>query len=115
MKFRGYIYWRLICHDPELARELILGEKPRISDDSGVIEESLLEILCSHIGMLSSVYYKTPEAFVQKIRQKENERFDLENVDDIEENEYIDSATGKKLDAESIIPEAKEEEIESIK
>lgn len=31
--------------------------------------------------MLSSVYYKPPEAFVKKIRDRINERFDLENED----------------------------------
>jgi len=29
--------------------------------------------------MLSSVYYKPPEAFVKKIRDRINERLDLEN------------------------------------
>jgi len=32
--------------------------------------------------MLSSIYYKPPEAFVKKIRDKINERLDLENDDD---------------------------------
>lgn len=32
--------------------------------------------------MLSSVYYKPPEMFVKKIRDRINERLDLENDDD---------------------------------
>jgi hypothetical protein len=31
--------------------------------------------------MLASVYFKPPEAFVKKIRDKINERLDLENED----------------------------------
>jgi hypothetical protein len=31
--------------------------------------------------MLSSIYYKTPETFVKKIRDRINERLDLENED----------------------------------
>lgn len=28
------------------------------------------------------MYYEPPENFVEKIREKENERFDLEHIDD---------------------------------
>jgi len=38
--------------------------------------------LIDNIGMLSSVYYKPPETFVKKIRDKINERLDLENDED---------------------------------
>jgi hypothetical protein len=50
--------------------------------------------------MLSSVYFKPPDAFVKKIRDRINERLDLEN-DFIEvkgktEEDYIDSMGVKK-------------------
>lgn len=43
--------------------------------------------------MLSSVYYKPPEQFVKKIRDRINERLDLENEynEGKAEEEYIDS------------------------
>ena len=51
--------------------------------------------------MLSSVYYKPPENFVKKIRDRINERLDLEN-DEIEsvatDIEYEDSMGIKKSD-----------------
>ena len=48
------------------------------------------------MSMLSSVYYKTPEQFVKRIRERLNERVDLENDSDIiDEQEYVDS-TGVK-------------------
>jgi hypothetical protein len=49
--------------------------------------------------MLSSVYYKTPEQFVKRIRESLNERVDLETEDhqgDAEQQEYIDSTGVKK-------------------
>ena len=46
--------------------------------------------------MLSSVYYKTPEQFVKKLRDKINERFDLETDEIVDKAaEYVDS-TGVK-------------------
>ena len=58
--------------------------------------------------MLSSIYYKPPEAFVKKIRDRINERLDLENEDLFEpqvqknevshDNEYEDSMGIKKSD-----------------
>lgn len=56
-------------------------EKPAISEDSGHIEPQLLDKLIDNISMLSSVYYKPPENFVKKIRDRINERLDLENDD----------------------------------
>lgn len=41
-----------------------------------------MDKLVSNIGMLSSVYYKQPDAFVKKIRDRINERLDLENEDE---------------------------------
>jgi hypothetical protein len=47
--------------------------------------------------MLASVYYKPPENFVKKIRDRINERLDLENefTDEVKqksgEEDYVDS------------------------
>jgi AP-1 complex subunit beta-1 len=79
LRNRGYIYWRMLSSNPEEAKSIILCEKPVISEDSSIIETQLLDRLIDNIGMLSSVYYKPPEAFVKKIRDRINERLDLEN------------------------------------
>ena len=81
LRNRGYIYWRMLSSNPEMAKRIILCQKPTISEDSATIETQLLDRLVDNIGMLSSVYYKPPESFVKKIREKINERFDLENDD----------------------------------
>ena len=81
LRNRGYIYWRMLSSNPEEAKQVILGEKPTISEDSGVLDSELLDKLVENIGMLASVYYKPPENFVKKIRDRINERLDLENED----------------------------------
>jgi vesicle coat complex subunit len=79
LRNRGYIYWRMLSTNPELAKRVILCEKPTISEDSSTLEPVILDRLTSNIGMLSSVYYKMPDTFVKKIRDRINERLDLES------------------------------------
>lgn len=38
LRNRGYIYWRMLASNPELAKKIILCEKPTISEDSGTLE-----------------------------------------------------------------------------
>ena len=95
LRNRGYIYWRMLSTNPELAKKIILNEKPTISEDSSNIEPHLLDKLVDNIGLLSSVYYKPPEQFVKKIRDRINERLDLEN-DDARPNEEYEDSTGVK-------------------
>ena len=34
LRDRGYVYWRLLSTDPEAAKQVVLAEKPVISDDT---------------------------------------------------------------------------------
>ncbi|PKA60685.1 Beta-adaptin-like protein C [Apostasia shenzhenica] len=68
LRDRAYIYWRLLSTDPEAAKDVVLAEKPVISDDSNNLDSSLLDELLSNIATLSSVYHKPPEAFVSRAK-----------------------------------------------
>lgn len=68
LRDRAYIYWRLLSTDPEAAKDVVLAEKPVISDDSNSLEPSLLDELLGNIATLSSVYHKLPEAFVSRAK-----------------------------------------------
>ncbi|KAE8055362.1 hypothetical protein FH972_012203 [Carpinus fangiana] len=68
LRDRAYIYWRLLSTDPEAAKDVVLAEKPVISDDSNQIDPSLLDELLANIATLSSVYHKPPEAFVTRVK-----------------------------------------------
>ncbi|KAJ2216865.1 hypothetical protein EV179_000899 [Coemansia sp. RSA 487] len=61
---RGFIYWRLLSTDPEMARTVVLSEKPEISAEGEKIDTPLLEELILQIGSLSSIYRKPPAAFI---------------------------------------------------
>ncbi|KAG9158520.1 hypothetical protein Leryth_016168 [Lithospermum erythrorhizon] len=68
LRDRAYIYWRLLSTDPEAAKDVVLAEKPVISDDSNLLDPSLLDELLANIATLSSVYHKPPEAFVTRVK-----------------------------------------------
>ena len=74
MRDRGYIYWRLLSTNPKLAKNIVLKERPLISDQSYTLETELLEKLIQNIGYLSSVYCKQPEDFVKKLKDNANAR-----------------------------------------
>ncbi|KAL8238834.1 hypothetical protein R6Q59_015401 [Mikania micrantha] len=68
LRDRAYIYWRLLSTDPEAAKDVVLAEKPVISDDSNQYDSSLLDELLANIATLSSVYHKPPETFITRVR-----------------------------------------------
>ncbi|KAJ8263627.1 hypothetical protein COCON_G00160840 [Conger conger] len=74
LRDRGYIYWRLLSTDPVAAKEVVLAEKPLISEETDLIEPTLLEELICHIGTLASVYHKPPNAFVEGSRGVQHKR-----------------------------------------
>jgi len=43
LRDRGYIYWRLLSTDPEAAKQVVLAEKPNISDDTFSLDPAVLE------------------------------------------------------------------------
>merc|ERR1719419_1261070 len=65
LRDRGYIYWRLLSTDPAAAKEVVLAEKPLISEETDLLEPTLLDELICHISSLASVYHKPPSAFVE--------------------------------------------------
>jgi hypothetical protein len=57
---RAYVYWRLLSSNPEVAKAVVLAEKPPIDHDSATVSETLLDELIGHIGSLASVYHISP-------------------------------------------------------
>ena len=66
LRDRGYVYWRLLSSNPNIAKAVVLAEKPVIKDDTGKLEPALLDDLIENIATLASIYHKPPEAFVTK-------------------------------------------------
>uniref|UniRef100_A0A7S1AGJ6 Beta-adaptin appendage C-terminal subdomain domain-containing protein n=1 Tax=Noctiluca scintillans TaxID=2966 RepID=A0A7S1AGJ6_NOCSC len=87
LRDRGYMYWRLLVNVPEMAKTVVLSERPTISDDSFGCQPRVLDRLIENISTLSSVYHQIPEAFIVRSRQvpfREDEE-DPEMVDNIAE------------------------------
>lgn len=66
LRDRAYVYWRLLSTDPEAAKDIVLSQKPVISDDTNNLEPLLLEDLLAQMSTLASVYHKPPETFVNR-------------------------------------------------
>ncbi|XP_065663309.1 AP-1 complex subunit beta-1 isoform X2 [Hydra vulgaris] len=64
LRDRGYIYWRLLSTDPAAAKDVVLAEKPLISEETDLLEPTLLDELICHISTLASVYHRPPSSFV---------------------------------------------------
>ncbi|KAK9197798.1 hypothetical protein WN944_012981 [Citrus x changshan-huyou] len=92
LRDRAYIYWRLLSTDPEAAKDVVLAEKPVISDDSNQLDPSLLDELLANIATLSSVYHKPPEAFVTRVKTTAS-RTDDEDYPNGSEQGYSDAPT----------------------
>ena len=52
----------------QAAKDVVLAEKPTISDDSNNLDSSLLDDLLANIATLASVYHKRADAFVSRAR-----------------------------------------------
>uniref|UniRef100_A0A3Q3JUV9 AP complex subunit beta n=1 Tax=Monopterus albus TaxID=43700 RepID=A0A3Q3JUV9_MONAL len=100
LRDRGYIYWRLLSTDPVAAKEVVLAEKPLISEETDLIEPTLLEELICHIGTLASVYHKPPSAFVEGSRGVQHKRLAGSSV----ESPDAGSAAGASEAPPAVIP-----------
>jgi AP-1 complex subunit beta-1 len=65
LRDRGYIYWRLLSTDPTAAKEVVLADKPLISEETDKLEPNLLDELIGQLSTLASVYHKPPNSFIE--------------------------------------------------
>jgi len=85
LRDRGYIYWRLLSTDPAAAKDVVLAEKPLISEETDLIEPTLLDELICHIASLASVYHKPPNSFIEGEKGAAVMRKTLHTLDSKEE------------------------------
>eukprot|EP00455_Lapot_gusevi_P029271 TRINITY_DN3134_c0_g1_i9.p1 TRINITY_DN3134_c0_g1~~TRINITY_DN3134_c0_g1_i9.p1 ORF type:complete len:907 (+),score=438.83 TRINITY_DN3134_c0_g1_i9:97-2817(+) len=106
LRDRGFVYWRLLSSDPEAAKQVVLAQRPTISDDTYQLDPQLLDVLIANIATLASVYHKPPDSFVKGGRTV---TLHVENEDKGEEEE------GEKEEEEEVVEEeeVKGEEEES--
>ena len=61
---RAFVYWRLLSADQQVAKAVVLSEKPPISVETRTISAGLMDELINNISTLASVYHKPPSAFM---------------------------------------------------
>ena len=119
LRDRGFVYYRLLSLDANVAKSIVLSEKEILNDESH-LSTSLLNELLLQISTLSSIYHKPPELFVPDYNKKLNVE---EEEDIIEKQEQIqvikdevknDQTIGNLLDFDIITPPKKESLKESF-
>jgi AP-2 complex subunit beta-1 len=61
LRDRGFMYWRMLAINPSVAGEIVLAEKPAITNDSDRMDRGALDQLLLHTATLGSIYHKNPE------------------------------------------------------
>ncbi len=64
---RAYIYWRLLENDPDLAKEMIAGEKmPFDFNEEEMFEKEILDDIIINMTNVSGVYHKTNKSLIPR-------------------------------------------------
>mmetsp|Transcript_18397 Transcript_18397/g.27547 ORF Transcript_18397/g.27547 Transcript_18397/m.27547 type:complete len:919 (-) Transcript_18397:104-2860(-) len=91
LRDRAYVYWRMLAADAKVAQQVILAEKPKMTDDTGKLDPTVLKTLLSNLATLASVYHKPPELFIkdgkQSFEMKGHSSRDVDDEDDSEEDD----------------------------
>ncbi|KAF8468989.1 adaptin N terminal region-domain-containing protein [Kalaharituber pfeilii] len=64
LRDRAYVYWRLLSSDPQIAKNIVLADKPPITTTMQSLPIALLDELLGELSTLASVYHKPPETFI---------------------------------------------------
>ncbi|KAL9127120.1 MAG: hypothetical protein Q9217_003946 [Psora testacea] len=70
LRDRGYMYWRMLSTDPELAKKVVMGTKPAITAESEKLDPATLEEMCLNVGTLATVYLKPVQQVFRNARAR---------------------------------------------
>lgn len=70
LRDRGYMYWRLLSTDAELAKKVVMGPKPSITAESEKLDPATLEEMCLNVGTLATVYLKPVQQVFRSARAR---------------------------------------------
>ncbi|XP_020974439.1 beta-adaptin-like protein C isoform X2 [Arachis ipaensis] len=92
----------------QAAKDVVLAEKPVITDDSNQLDSSLLDELLVNIITLSSVYHKPPDAFVTRAhtsaQKAEDEEYPAGSETAYSESSSANPANGAISTSASVAP-----------
>ena len=64
------MYWRMLSTDPELAKKVVMGQKPSITAESEKLDPVTLEEMCLNVGTLATVYLKPVQQVFRNARSR---------------------------------------------
>lgn len=83
---RAYIYWRLLETDPDLAKDMIMGEKPAFDyNEDTVLDINLVDDIIENMTNMSAVYHQSNSQLVTKEDMVNDP--DVENSNSISQEE----------------------------
>ena len=94
LRDRAFIYWRLLSTDPDVAKKIVLAEKPVIEDRKRQLDPVLLGVLLEELGSLSSVFHKSSASFVKKGRDRVISEAELPSVRSVMEDGEAEAKGG---------------------
>lgn len=106
---RSYIYWRLLEKDPDIAKEMISGEKPAFEFKEEILfEDAMIDNIIENMTNISGVYHKFSKDLIPREDMiiEESEEADEKRAKEDEkqkEDEPAATATTKKSPKKSKI------------
>ena len=94
LRDRAFIYWRLLSTDPDVAKSIVLAEKPVIEDRKTHLDPVLLGVLLEELGSLSAVFHKASASFVKKGRERVLREAELPSVQGVMDGTEGDDHAG---------------------
>ncbi|KAI1277132.1 AP-2 complex subunit beta [Xylaria sp. FL0933] len=70
LRDRAYMYWRLLSTDVNLAKQIVMGEKPPITAESEKLDPQTLEEMCLNVGTLATIYLKPVQTVFRSARPR---------------------------------------------
>ncbi|KAK8060728.1 hypothetical protein PG996_010658 [Apiospora saccharicola] len=70
LRDRAYMYWRLLSTDMNIAKQIVMGEKPPITAESEKLDPQTLEEMCLNVGTLATIYLKPVQTVFRSARPR---------------------------------------------
>ncbi|ETS83342.1 hypothetical protein PFICI_05218 [Pestalotiopsis fici W106-1] len=70
LRDRAYMYWRLLSTDMNVAKTIVMGEKPAITAESEKLDPQTLEEMCLNVGTLATIYLKPVQTVFRSARPR---------------------------------------------
>lgn len=70
LRDRAYMYWRLLSSDINIAKQIVMGDKPPITAESEKLDPQTLEEMCLSVGTLATIYLKPVQTVFRSARPR---------------------------------------------